>query len=254
MSKPALYTQGFTEAEERQQLRNNICAVQGAAGIILKKAGFQMLVRGAGHVVNHDVCFLDKEHAVDLSSEIAPDFQRMVLRGGGSYLWCPIGNHKITAPQLLNVLPLGKRKNAKNADTLLRKFNCRPVLKRLYVFESGDNFEEQSADADASTALEAVRPSPKTRLRGVLIEAPSLRQAREILEAKRDELPWKELHGKLRSDQTLNANWHDAPLTLQEKTTLRTQEMEAMHDARRARAKLVSQLRREANSLSIEPL
>ena len=220
----------------------------------MRKASFQILVRGAGHIVRRDTCFVDREHRVDYSSETPPDFQRMKLQAGGDLLWCPIGQHKITPQQLLNVMPIGKRKTPKNQDVLLHKFNCRPELRRLYVFESGDDFETQGFDADLSTALELVRPSPKQKLRGCLIEAPTLKQAKEILKEQRDDLPWRELHGKLRADGTLDANWHGGALTLAEQTTLKTQKLETLHAAHKERAKLISRLRNEANLMAIKPL
>jgi hypothetical protein len=175
------------------------------------------------------------------------------MRIQSDHVFCPVHKKKFGVHQLLDKLPLGKRKTQAKKDELLGKINLQFGPKRYYCFESGKN-EMTGVSTDMTEALSEVQVSPKVDLRGVLIECFNLTRAREILETMGDDLPWRDLHEVLRSDLTLNANWHGAPLTMQEKLELHSQEHEAARAKQKKRQKLVEQMRRDADRLIIEPI
>ena len=67
----------------------------------------------------------------------------------------------------------------------------------------------------------------------MLIECASKQRAREILNDQADELPWAAL--ALRSDLTLNADWHGCPLNDVEKRVLAEQANETAHAKARSK-------------------
>jgi len=240
----------LTEDQARELKIGALEAMPIGAYLLCKRsAELPIGVWGGNYILNLAQCWCPEPHLLDLEGD-CPDGKKMRILG--DHVWCPVHDNKFNVRQLMDLLQRGKRKSTANRDRLLSKINLNPEPTRYYVFQSGDHFEATGIDTDLDQALAAVQPTPKQSLRGVLIECASRQRAREILNDQADELPWAAL--ALRSDLTLNANWHGCPLNDVEKRVLAEQANETAQQKRGARMKLVEKMRRDADRLVIEPL
>ena len=150
--------------------------------------------------------------------------------------------------------PRGRRFSLARKDALLGKINLIFGPLRFYCLQSGVGFGMTGLSASPKEALDGVQVSPLVPLRGVLIECFDLPRAHEILETMSDDLPWKSLNEDIRDDLTLNADWHGAELTPQEKLALHNQQLETAVKRRKERMKLINQMRSDADRLMLEKL
>ena len=188
----------MTEDEHRDCKIEYIAdVVTTGAHLLCWKAGLRTLPRGGRIVLNLDRCWCPEPHIISTDDD-APDLLRMRVLGRSVY--CPVHDAHFNVRQLLDILPLGKRKTTAKKDKLLATIPWNPEPTRFYVFQSGEDYEVTAIDADPIQALSEVHPSPKQLLRGMVIEVASKQRAREILKSD-TELPWKTL--TLRSDLTL---------------------------------------------------
>lgn len=220
---------------------------QTAAYTICKKAELPIVFIAGSHFLNLDACWCPEPHHVDRSIYTADQLMRVM----NDRVECQVHGTKWNVRQLLDILPLGKRKDRKKKDALLAKIAWNPRPERFYAFRGGEGVASmQSLNPDPVEALRAVHPSQKQKLAGVLIEAATLQRALEILEDDNIELPWHEgLEELLRHDMTLPAGWHGGSLSDKERLIAQDQQAEADREARKATMKLVAELKREADRL-----
>jgi hypothetical protein len=246
-----LYREDLDADQVRERKIEALCDMPIGAYLICQKAELPIRAQAGGYILDLDTCLCPEQHRVATDSD-HPDLEKMRIRG--DHVFCVVHKRKFNVRQLLDILPLGKRKTQAKKDALLATINLQFGPVRYYCFGSGKNFEMTGVSTDMKEALAEVQVSPLVPLRGVLIECFDLPRAHEILETKSDELPWRDLHEVLRSDLTLNANWHGCQLTEHEKMALKSQQLETAREKRKKRQKLVEQMRRQADALVIEPL
>jgi hypothetical protein len=246
-----LYREELTEDQKRERVIEALCDMSIGAHLICQKAGLPIGTQAGIYILHLPECFCPEKHVVASDSD-HPDLERMQILG--THVFCPIHKRKFDVRQLLDLLPLGKRKTQAKRDALLAKINIVPQPERFYVYQSGVDFETTGMSTDPREAESQVTLSPKVQARGMLLEVADARRARQILETMSGELPFKNLADDIRDDLTLVANWHGAQLSPQEKMTLHTQQLESAKTKRKARQKLVEQMRRDADRLVIEPL
>jgi hypothetical protein len=246
-----LFREELSPDQVRERKIEALCDMEIGAFLLCKKADLPIGTQARIYILHLDTCFCPEKHRVASDSD-HPDLERMQIRG--DHVWCPIHERKFNVHQLLDILPLGKRKTTAKRDELLAKLNINPQPERFYLYQSGADYETTGLDTDLRDAVASVRLSPKQPCRGVLLEVADAQRARAIIKDMSADLPWRDLHEVLRDDLTLTANWHGAPLTMQEKLALHTQRLETAKTKRAARQKLVEQMRRQADALVIEPL
>jgi hypothetical protein len=252
---PHILREELTEDEFRLRKTDHIAdGIETGAHLLCRKASLQMMPRGGRLVLNLPQCWCKPEaHVIDLN-DAGGDLLRM--RVLDKSVFCPVHETHFGVRQLLDLLPLNKRKSQQKKDDFLALIPWAPQPQRYYVFQSGEGDNvTQAIDTEPVIALNEVHPSPKLLLRGVLLEVASIQRAREVLNTKGDDLPWRsDLAGQLRDDLSLPANWHGCPLTQREKALQHQQELETAHVKRRQRMKLIERMRRDANRLVVEPL
>lgn len=185
----------------------------------------------------------------DFDEHVAPELQYMVIKS--DHVLCEKCDAKYFNSELLNKLPTGtgQRKTAKKMDETLAKINHDPKPTRFYFFRDG---ETVGLSTDPAEALAQCHPHIKSTFEGVLLEVAGIGRARQIIKDGTIELPFAEL--RLRADMTLDADWHGAPLTAVEKRTLKEQAEQGIKEKRADRQRMIDEMRREMNSLSIKPL
>lgn len=245
-SGPYLDREELSETETREAKISLLLSLIEVAYMICHKAGLPIGIVGGVYTLMLDSCWCPEKHTVSTDDDHR-NFKRMQIHR--DYVLCPVHGTKFPPRQLIDLAPQ-RRKSPQTRDWLLSQFNLIVGPTRFYAFRTpetaalGEDFEQTLID---------VHPSPKQELDGVLIECLDIRRAREILDSKGDELPWREgLHGLLRDDLTLPPNWHGCPLTLKEQRTLESQQLESAQQQRRARMKLVEKMRRDADRLVLE--
>ena len=221
------------------------------AQILCRVAGVPSKIGdGQRLLVAVDQCWCPDSYRIATDDLANPDGRRMRIQS--DHVYCPIHKNKFGIHQLLDKLPLGTRKSTAKKDELLGKINLIFGPLRFYCFQSGVGFGMTGLSADPREALSEVQVSFKVDLRGVLIECFDLPRAHEILETMSDDLPWKDLAEDVRPDLSLNAGWHNCELTPQEKLALHSQQLETAVAARKARMRLINQMRSDADRLMLE--
>ena len=246
-----VFREELSEDQARERVIQALCDMPIGAYLICKKAELPIRTEAGGYILDLDPCFCPEKHTVSTESD-HPDLERMRIRG--DHVWCVIHERKFGVRQLLDLLPLKTRKTTAKRDELLATINIHPAPTRYYCLQSGRDFETTGMSTDPREAEAQVALSPKVQSRGTLIECVDVHRARQILETMTDSLPWKDLAGDIRSDLQLVANWHKCQLTEREKLTLHTQELETAVTKRKARMRLVEQMRRDADLLVVKPL
>lgn len=246
--QPALYREDFSEDELREAKIVLLESLQTPVYTICTKAGLPMAPWGSGYVLLLGQCWCSDPHVISTEAG-CPDAERMQVVG--DHVHCPIHGTDYYTRAVLDLAP-GKRKCQATRAQLLSKINLHPKLTRAYGFWSGNNFERTAVGIDPKATLREVSPSPTSLLQGCVFEAATLRRCREIFETKADELPKRDLHGLLRDDLSLPADWHGAPLSTREQTTLEDQQWEDARAQRAVRQKEIDRLRRQADRLVIE--
>ena len=246
-----LHREELDPDQAREFVIEALCDMPIGAYLICKRAGLPIRTQAGGYILDLDPCFCPEKHTVSTESD-HPDLERMRIRG--DHIWCVVHQRKFNVRQLLDILPLGERKTTAKKDELLSKINVRPEPPRFYCFQSGLDFESTGMSVDPREAESSVSLNHKVQSRGMLLEVADPQRARQILETMSDTLPWKNLASDIRSDLSLVANWHGAELSPQERLTLHNQELETAVVKRRARKRLVEQMRRAADQLIVKPL
>jgi hypothetical protein len=248
-----LLREELTQDEHRERKTDHVAGgIETGARLLIRKAGLPTKPAGGRLVLDLDKCWCPEPHRID-ANDAHSDLLRMYVLDKS--VFCPVHRVHFNVRQLLDLLPLGKRKSQQKKDDLLALINWNPEPVRYYAFQSGDAFETTAINTDPVIALNEVHPSPKLLLRGVLLEVASIQRVREILDTKSDDLPWcSDLRGRLRDDLSLSPSWHGATLTVQETGLLHRQALETAVVKRKARMKMIEQLRRDADRLTVEPL
>jgi hypothetical protein len=254
VSEPHLFREELTADEFRERKIDHLATgITNGAFLLCKKAGLPIRIWGGRRILALDKCWCGEPHTVATDAD-CPDGERMRLLD--KTVLCPIHQTHFSVRQILDLLPLGKRKSVANKDALLATINWDPEPVRRYVFESGEGVGlTLSINTDPVIALAEAHPTPKQLLRGVVTEVADLARVRELIETKGDDLPWRsDLAGQLRDDLSLPANWHGCPLNDREKMLMHQQELETASQKRKARMKLISKMRSDADRLVVEPL
>jgi hypothetical protein len=123
----------------------------------------------------------------------------------------------------------------------------KPELPRHIAIEAGADYERRAIETMNSTglALKKAGVTPGELVRAVLVDCRDARLAAEIIESKRDSLPWCE-DLKLRPDGTLPVGWHGLPLNSVEQSLLRDQSTKDRAQRRAEVEKLTRQMLRES--------
>ncbi len=249
-----LFREELSEDQFRERKKDFIVdGIMNGAHLLCRRAGLPITSWAGRLILNLDACWCPEPHLISTESD-CPSNERMRVKDKSVY--CPIHDNHFGTRQLIDMLPLGRRKTTAKTDELLALVNWTPAPDRFYAFRSGEGFNETMAlNADPIEALAEVHPSPKQTLSGVVLEVAGKKRAREVLETKSAELPWRTgLHGMLRADLALPPSWHGARLSIQEERMQREQDLETVEAERAARKKLVEQLRRDIDSTVISPL
>ena len=246
-----LYREELTEDEFRDLKIDHLAdGIENGADLLCKKAGLPIRGWGPRRVLMLDKCWCPEPHVISTESD-CPSSERMRILG--KVVLCPVHGSRFNVHQLLDILPLGKRKSVQNRDELLAKINWSPEQKRFYVFESGEgDGMTQAIDTNPVAALDQVRPSPKQVLRGMVFEVSSVKRVRELLELKGDDISWRtDLAGLLRDDLSLPPSWHGCSLNDRERMLEHAQKMETALQQRKARLKLIEKMKRDADRLAL---
>jgi hypothetical protein len=249
-----LLREELTEDQHRdRKIEHMATGITNGAYLLCKKAGLPIRIWGGRRILGLDRCWDPEPHIISTESD-CPDGERMRLLD--KTVLCPIHQTHFSVRQILDLLPLGKRKSVANKDALLATINWDPEPTRRYVFESGEGVGlTLSINTDPVLALAEAHPTPKQLLRGVVTEVADLARVRELIETKGDDLPWRsDLAGMLRDDLSLSPSWHGASLSEREKMLMHQQQLETAVVKRKARMKLIGQMRSDADRLVVEPL
>jgi len=248
-----LYREELTAEEFRERKITHIAdGITNGANLLCRRANLPMTPRGGRLVLDLPQCWC-KPEPHKISTE--PSAKLMQMRVLDKSVFCPVHQVHYNVRQLYDILPLGKRKSPEKKDELNATISWNPEPTRYYCHQSGEGSNmTTSINTDPVIALAEAHPSPKQLLRGVVAEVLDIRRAREVLESKSDSLPWRELHGMLRDDLSLPANWHGCSLSQREKMLMHQQELQTAVKKRRERMKMITDLRRDADRLVIEPL
>jgi len=119
-------------------------------------------------------------------------------------------------------------------------------LPRHIAIEAGADYERRAIETVNSTglALSELGATPDDPVRAVLIDCRDENLAAEIVESKRDSLPWCE-NLKLRDDGSLPVGWHGSPLRVEEKRELLQQQQQDRAAKRKRIEKVARQMLRE---------
>jgi hypothetical protein len=233
---PHLVTEPLTPEEDTEarlrQLEQHDFALLRAA----KAAGARVAARANQFIIlNPEVLGLDAPPADDEHRELKlPRIRRRDV-------YLPLDGRTLTARAFTGP----RRKTPKKEREFLDKCTRKPELPRLTVIETGTDFERRAIATDGELALREADVTPGDPVRAVLVDCKDERLAAEIVESKRDSLPWCE-DLKLRPDGTLPIGWHGLPLNSVEQRLLKDQSTEDRAQKRKRLEKLTRQMLRES--------
>jgi hypothetical protein len=121
----------------------------------------------------------------------------------------------------------------------------KPELPRHIAIEAGADYERRAIATTEELALKKAGVTPGELVRAVLVDCRDERLAAEIVESKRDSLPWCE-DLKLGPGGGLPIGWHGLPLNSVEQRLLKDQSTEDRAQKRKRLEKLTRQMLRES--------
>jgi hypothetical protein len=127
----------------------------------------------------------------------------------------------------------------------LDKCTRKPGLSRHTVIETGTDYERRGIATGEGLALREANATPGESIRALLVDCKDERIAAEVVESKRDSLPWCE-DLKLGPDGTLPIGWHGLPLNSVEQRLLKDQSTKDRARRRAEVEKLTRQMLRES--------
>ena len=231
-----LITEPLTPEEDtdarRRQLELDYASLRAARSV-----GGCIASRG-GHphvILNPEVFGLDAPPADDEHRELKLP---RILRNS---VFVPTEDRTLTALAFTGPL----RKTPKKEREFLAKWTRKPELSRSTVIETGTDFERRAIATTEKLALMELGVTPAETVRAVLVDCKDERLAAEIVESKRDSLPWCE-DIELRPDGTLPVGWHGLPLNSVEQRLLKDQRTKDRAQKRKRLEKLTRQMLRES--------
>ncbi|MBW2380549.1 MAG: hypothetical protein JRG70_13530, partial [Deltaproteobacteria bacterium] len=93
-------------------------------------------------------------------------------------------------------------------------------------------------------ALRDVGATPGELVRALRVDCRDESLAAELVESKRDSLPWCE-NLKPRADGSLDADWHKGPLSVEERNLLKQQQAGDLAAKRERRDRVIREMQRE---------
>jgi hypothetical protein len=236
MSKqPHLVTEPLTP-EEDTELRRQQLGIDYAPLRAARSVGGSISTRG-GHphvILNPEVFGLEPPDADDEHRDLKLPH---ILRNS---VFLPTEDRTLTPLEFTSPF----RKTPAKEREFLAEWTRKPALTRHTAIETGTDFERRGISTNEGLALKKVGATPDELVRAVLVDCRDERLAAEIVESKRDSLPWCE-DLKLGPGGGLPIGWHGLPLNPVEQRLLRDQ---GIKDRARRRAeveKLTRQMLRE---------
>ena len=239
MSKqPHLVTEPLTP-EEDTELRRQQLGIDYAPLRAARSVGGSISTRG-GHphvILNPEVFGLEPPDADDEHRDLKLPH---ILRNS---VFLPTEDRMLTPLEFTGPF----RKTPARERTFLAGCTRKPELPRHIAIEAGADYERRAIETMNSTglALKKVGATPDEPVRAVLVDCKDDDLAAEIIESKRDSLPWCE-DLKLRPDGTLPVGWHGLPLNRVEQDLLRDQSTRDRAEKRKRIEKLTRQMLRES--------
>ncbi|MBW1906954.1 MAG: hypothetical protein JRJ24_16960, partial [Deltaproteobacteria bacterium] len=233
MSKqPRLVTELLTPEEDtearRQQLEQHDFALLRAA----KAAGARIAAPADRFtILNPEALGLDAPPPDDEHRELKlPRIRRRDV-------YLPLDDRTLTAREFTGPF----RKTPKKEREFLAKCTRGAELPRHTVIETGTDFERRAIATTEELALKKAGVTPGEPVRAVLVDCKDESLAAEIVESKRDSLPWCE-DLKLGPGGGLPIGWHGLPLNSVEQRLLQDQSTKDRAEKRKRIEKLTRQM------------
>ena len=233
---PARFVEDLT-AEEKTEAR--LTQLDEHAHVLLrafKAAGVPTGSWGGTYVVRSERCFCHAPLPID-PEHPDPTRPRIVQNG----LYCVMHETTLTPRQACDKW---MKTPAQKAKFLQKVFPHEPQGTDHFVVEAGERFERRGIDSSPEQALYIAEAVEGESVRVCIVRCRDKALATEIVERRRDELPWR-TDVKLRPDGSLPASWHGGPLSGPEQETLRLQQEQDRAAKRERRDRVIREMQRE---------